>query len=485
VENRNVKTGLFVIVGLLLFAVGMFLIGDRRQAFARHREYYSDFLNLAGLASGAKVRVGGMDAGQVVDIVVPNSPSSRFRVEWRIDARLGGLVRTDSVAIIGTEGVVGDVFLSVRPGSAKAIEAPANAVIPGKEPMELSDLLARGNELLSDADKTLNTTGGKLATALDEVTTTVSNVNDVVTGLKQGRGMAGMLLRDDAFANQIRTGVTGTLSSVQDVVADLKAGRGPAGMLLRDEALAAQIRDAVENGQHATVDLAHASHQADALVADLNSRQIPQKAGEVMDNLTGATKQVRELVEEINKPDKEGFSAGANIRQSLTNANTASANLADATEALKHNFLTRGFFKKRGYYNLAELSPEQYRRERAFTDSANRRVWLAGSKLFEKNPGGGEQLSAEGKALLDASLTSNGDPAISGPVVVEGYWKGDAPTEQLRFSRDRAAIVRQYLEARFQIDPREVAAVPLKNAPPKGTGPTAWDGICLVILRKG
>ena len=297
---------------------------------------------MAGLTRGAKVRVGGMDAGEVLDIGVPDSPVSRFRVKWRIDARLGGLVRTDSVATIGTEGVVGDVFLSIRPGSAKAPEALAQAVIPGKEPMELSELLTRANGLLSDADKTLNSTGGKLATALDEVTLTVSNVNDVVTGVKQGSGTVGMLLRDDALATQIKSRVTGTLSNVQDLVADLKAGRGTVGMLLRDESVASQIRDTVKNSRHATADLADASRKADAIVTDLTSRQIPRKAAEVMDNLNGATRQVRQLAEGINKPDQYGFGAAANIRQSLTNANTATSNLADATEALKHNFLTRG-----------------------------------------------------------------------------------------------------------------------------------------------
>ena len=102
----TVSIGLFVIGGLLLFGIGMFVIGDRHQAFARHSEYYSEFVNLAGLAKGAKVRVAGMDAGQVLAIDVPDSPSSRFRVKWRIDAKLRGLVRADSVATIGTEGMI-------------------------------------------------------------------------------------------------------------------------------------------------------------------------------------------------------------------------------------------------------------------------------------------------------------------------------------------------------------------------------------------
>ncbi|HTU48531.1 MAG TPA: MlaD family protein [Bryobacteraceae bacterium] len=472
-KTRSVSIGLFVVGGLLLFGLGMFLIGDRHQVFARRTEYYSEFVNLAGLEKGAKVRVAGMDAGQVLAIGVPDSPSSRFRVKWRIDAKLRGLVRSDSLATIGTEGIVGGTYLSVRPGSAQAPESQALATIASKEPTDLSELLARGNGLLDHADGMLK-----------QVTTTISNVNDVVVNLKQGRGTVGMLLSDDKLANHIRETVTSATTNVQDIVADLKAGRGPAGMLLRDEALASRIRDTVNNAQQATADLGHASRQADALVSDLNSRQLPQKAGELMDNLNDTARQARQMISEVNKPDQFGMSAGANIRESLTNANTATGNLADATEALKHNFLTRGFFKKRGYYNLTDISPDQYRKDRAFTDPHNHRVWLSGPELFQHGSNG-EEISAKGKALLNAALTQNGDPIVDGPIVIEGYSNGEAPADQLRFSRSRAILVRQYLQARFQLDPRNMGVVPLMNLPPKGMERAAWDGICIVVVRKG
>jgi phospholipid/cholesterol/gamma-HCH transport system substrate-binding protein len=484
VKTHNGRIGFFVIAGLFLFGLGTFLIGDRRQAFARHREYYSEFKNLAGLAKGAKVQVGGMDGGEVVSVGVPSSPNSRFRVKWRIDAKLAGLVRANSVATIGTEGVVGDTYLSVIAGTANAPEAASNATIPSKEPIEISEILARGTTLLDHVDRTLTETGGKLNGALDGVTATVSNVNDIVVGLKRGRGTAGMLLSDDAFAKQIKSGVTTTLSNANDVVADLKAGRGAAGMLLRDEALAGQIREAVTNGQKAASDLAHASGQADALASELNSRKLAQKAGEVIDNLNETTRQARALVAEISKPDEHGMTAGANIRQSLTHTNAATANLVDDSEALKHNFLLKGFFKRRGYFNMAELSPEKYRTERALISPANRRVWLSGAELFQKSPDGEEQFSPNGRALLDSALTENGDRWPAGPLIIEGYGNGGSPTEQLRISHARALIVRQYLEAHFHIDAKDLGAVALKNQPPKGIGYATWDGVCIVVLQK-
>ena len=330
----------------------------------------------------------------------------------------------------------------------------------------------------------LNTVGCKLGGTLDTVNATVSNVNDIAVGLKQGRGAAGMLLRDDALAKQIRQTVATSASSVDEILAGVKAGHGAAGMLLRDEATAGQIRDALKNVQQATADLGHASHQADALVSDLYSQQMPQKVGTVVDSLGDPAKQAHQIVSEMAQPDRQGLTAGANIRESLMNANAASLNLADGTEALKHNFLVRGFFRRRGYYNLDRISADQYRRDAAFTSRANYRAWLSAPDLFQPGSNGQEELSAGGKALLDGALTENGDSIFESPIVIEGYCNGTGPADQLRLSRIRAILVRQYLQSHFQLDSGNVGIVAMNNFPPTGMERKTWDGICIVVLRK-
>jgi hypothetical protein len=67
----------------------------------------------------------------------------------------------------------------------------------------------------------------------------------------------------------------------------------------------------------------------------------------------------------------------------------------------------------------------------------------------------------------------------------EGYWNGAVPAGQLRFSHSRAMLVQQYLQAHFQLDPRNTGVVALKNLPPKNVHRAAWDGICIVVLRRG
>ena len=267
--NRNWVVGVFVVAGLVLFTIGIYMVGDRHQAFAKHLEYYAEFKDLAGLSQGAKVRVGGMDAGEVVAIGVPDFPAMRFRVKLQIDEKMRALVRADSVATIETEGIVGETFVLVRPGTPGTLAAPQLATLPSTEPLNMVDLLNQGSGLLTEADGTLkdlkeltgnlNGMNGKMNVALDAATTTLFNVNDVVVGLKQGRG--------------------------------------PAGMFLRDEAVATSLRQSITNVQQTTSTLNHTSVQADAMigqagaiVADLQSRQLPQTVDDAVKSIRNLLK---------------------------------------------------------------------------------------------------------------------------------------------------------------------------------------------------
>src|SRR5580698_11378009 len=181
-SRRYLAVGIFIIAGVTLFALGIFLIGNRHEAFSHHVLLYTEFADLDGVTKGSKVQVAGMDAGQVTGVQVPRSPSGHFRVQMKVDEQLHGLVRTDSVVSVDTEGVVGNTFLTIHAGSPNAAIAQADSVLQSKPPVNISDLLTNGLGLMNDADATLKQVGGKINVALDGANDAIGNATDMLVG---------------------------------------------------------------------------------------------------------------------------------------------------------------------------------------------------------------------------------------------------------------------------------------------------------------
>lgn len=445
--------GLFLIAGVALFALGIFLVGNRHEAFSRHLMLYSEFADIEGLTKGSKVRVAGFDAGQVTEIGIPDSPRSHFRVQMRINEKLRGLVRTDSVVTIDTEGVVGETFLTIHPGSPGAAIAQANSTLQGKPAISIADLMTQGLGVMDDADASMKQLNAKVTTSLDGVNRTVNNANDLLVGLKEGRG--------------------------------------PAGMLLRDEEMAAQIKATMGNVQSATSSLNLTAGRIDGIVGEIKEKQLPQKIDETMNQIRAASVEANDTIEQVHQslsqalgPDINGVSAGENISQALMNANETTANMSEDTEAIKHNFFFKSFFSHRGYYSLSSISPDEYRRNKLFINSHGLRSWLSAETLFQPGAHGTEELSPAGKRAIDRTIVGYGDAVFHHPVVIEGYADGGANADQLALSYSRAFQVRTYLEYRFPFVAKNIGVMPLSSAPPPGLDHNRWSGVCISVAEK-
>ena len=448
--KRYLAVGIFIVTGITLFALGIFLVGSRHEAFSHHLFLSTEFADLDGIAKGSKIQVAGIDAGQVARIDVPNSPNDRFRVQMKIDERFHGLVRTDSVVTVDTEGVVGNTFLTIHTGSPSAAIAQADSVLQSKPPVNISDLLTNGLGLVNDADATLKQVAGKINVALDGTNDAIGNANDLLVGLKAGRGPAGMLLRDEKVADQIRE----TLSTLQSTTSNLK----------------------------------QASAGVSSIVADVQQRQFPQKLDDTVTQIHSASTRANETIELVHQsvaqalgPDAYGVTAGQNISQALSNVNVATGNMAEDMEALKHNFIFKGFFKHRGYYTLSSLPPQEYRHNKLFANTSSPRVWLRADAIFQQGPHGEEKLSDGGMHAIDSAVLSSGDSIFAHPVVIEGYADGGAPADELALSYARAQIVRNYLEARYPFAADNVGVIPLSATPPPGVGHEGWSGVCILV----
>jgi len=208
------------------------------------------------------------------------------------------------------------------------------------------------------------------------------------------------------------------------------------------------------------------------------------------EDIAAGAKQVientRKTLEGFQSKDGPVQGMTASVTQTMNDARSAMAGLADNMDAMKHNFLLRGFFKGRGYFDLAELSPADYRRG-ALTKGSDRRlvrVWRSSDVLFEPQPEQpqNERLTDPGKAGVDAAIAPFLEEVASGIVVVEGYAQQGKVEEQYLRSHARAAIVREYLIARFHLDPQATGAMALSADSPDSPGRTPWDGVALAVI---
>jgi phospholipid/cholesterol/gamma-HCH transport system substrate-binding protein len=468
--------GLFLIVGFGLFATILFLIGNRYDIFGNHVDFYADFSDISGLPRGAQVRVAGIEAGEVKSIEIPASPASKFRLKLQVRATARGIIRTDSLVSIRTEGIVGDKFIFIRQGTSTAAEAPDGATLPSKEPFDLGAALEKGSALLDKSSTLLdNLQGsvsdlhGRLDVALDSVTKTVNHVNGLVTVVQPDiKKMA-----DNASQ------ITDTINTI---VSDLNAGKGPAGLLLKDEATRKQLQATLSNAQQATLNLSDASARADRLLEDVQSRDLASKAQAILENVQSMSEQLNQTIKGALGPDNLGEDGATNIRATLSNLNRGTANLAQDTEALKHEFFFRGFFKKRGFYNLEQLSSADYLKACQRQNGCGSRAWLDAANLFANSSNGTVQLGETGRHAIDNAVAPVVDSLPDHLVIVEGYSGTGTPDQQFVTSRRRADLVREYLEAHFHLIHSDVGIVPLRDKPPHCAGRDTWNGVAIVLF---
>ncbi len=439
-RTRAIGVGAFVIGGLLLFSLGLFLIGDRRMFFSKTFEVRSEFSRISGLQTGAKVRVAGLDAGEVTEIHVPSGPRAKFVIAMRVREDVRAIVRTDSVASIQNDGLVGNKFVQIEAGTEAAPVVADKGTIQGEEPFDLADLLQKMSATIDTVNDTIVVVRGEVDTALDAITDTAESAQDLMADVGQD-------------VRAITTAGRKAADNVNVIVSNLREGRGTVGKLLTDDTLYRQARDVADQAQKAVVNVREATESAKAAIADLRGSGGPMKG------LTGE------------------------MSQTLGYARDAMQDLAETTEALKHNFFFRGFFNRRGYFDLNDVSVQEYRN--GILENAGRvplRIWLRSPVLFARDATGKEILTDDGRGRVDSAMSTFVRYPRTSPLVIEGYAQEPTDDQQFVRSRARAALVRDYVVARFGLDPAVVAVMPMGAEAHGSPSGTAWDGIALTLF---
>ena len=362
--TRVARLGAFIVATLAVLAAGVFIIGSKEYLFSSTYQLKTQFDNVAGLAVGADVQVGGVHSGNVHSILLPHKPGDKIIVVMDLDRSTKEIIKGDSVASIETEGMLGNQYVAISFGSAGQAEVKDGETIGSVPPLELGELLAKTSAILDSSQQAiLNTT---LATA---------HLNSVSAKIDSGQGTVGALVND----KQVYENLEQTTASLQATMVLAQAG----------------VTDFQEN-----------------------------------------------------------------------------------MEALKHNFLLSGDFKKRGYEDSASLAANKIAElprstpEKTFTYSAK--------QIFDDRD---SAKMKDEKTLKDAGDFLAQAPFGVAVVVVSTGMDGDTQKD-LVLSEARAMVIREYLAENFGFDDSQLKTLG-QGKQPGANLDADWGSIQILIYPAG
>jgi len=189
------RLGAFIVGTLLVLAAGIFLIGSKEFLFSSTYTLRSDFQNVAGLADGAQVRVGGIPEGTVKHIVLPGRPDEKVSVLMNLQHATQDVLKKDSIASIKSEGLLGDKYVEIPFGSDEAVRLKSGNTIASAPPLDISDLIQKTNAILDTTKDTMQ-----------NVDASEDNLKSISTKINQGQGTVGALINDKTIYREASAG---------------------------------------------------------------------------------------------------------------------------------------------------------------------------------------------------------------------------------------------------------------------------------------
>ena len=305
-QLEGARLGIFIFFGTVLLVISIFLLGSKEKLFTRTIEIKAYFTQIEGLKSGAPVRLSGYDIGSVSSVSFASDTTARVEVKMRIDSDLKYLIRIDSEASIETEGLVGKKIVSITPGGADAAVIESGGIIKSKTPMNISRIIEQTESVMG---------------YMKDLT---KDFSEIFAKVNAGQGTIGKLFNNDDLyksavsvtqsADKNMNTITKRLDEIADIIVNtsgsLKSIVGNVDVVIGD------IKSLLNNVEHGEGVLGK-------LIAD---KKMADSISSVIKNLVKTSEQTR----------------------------IATASLVENMEALKHNWLFKGYFESRGYWSQSE-----------------------------------------------------------------------------------------------------------------------------------
>lgn len=282
---EQVRAGAVILAGLLILAVGLFLVGRTGHVFGERYRLVTLMHTAQGLVRGAAVQLAGQNVGQVdeVQLIEPGRrpPGGEAVAVWlAVNREVQSQIRADSEARLRTQGLLGDRVIDIRPGTAEA------------------SVLADGDTLRAAGSLDLDRVFEEGAAAVSDLAVVASDLADLTRRLLAGEGTLGQLVVDDALYSrsvelavalealldgasdpgttlgrlladdQLYRSVSGAVASLDSLAEELARGNGTLGRLLTSDSLYVALLSAVERSDSMLARLEAGEGSAGQLLAD-------------------------------------------------------------------------------------------------------------------------------------------------------------------------------------------------------------------------
>ena len=192
--GQKVKIGIFTAVGIAILVIGIFIIGSRKNMFSDTFSIYGTFRNVGGLMVGNNVRFAGINVGTVEEIVIEND--TMVHVDMRLQSRLKAFLRSDAVASIGSDGLMGDKLVMIAPGQASTEMLKDGSRIVTVNPIDFDKIIGRI---------------ANVATNAEVITASLASISSQISG---GKGSLGKLI----YTDDLQKGLVGTVNSAKETM---------------------------------------------------------------------------------------------------------------------------------------------------------------------------------------------------------------------------------------------------------------------------
>ncbi|HUH73818.1 MAG TPA: MlaD family protein [Chitinophagales bacterium] len=311
--SQTIKLGIFVVTGTLLLVVGLYFIGQKKFIFSKNIELFAVFENANGLKVGNNVRYSGVNIGTVDKIEMIQI--GKINVQMSLEKKTAAFIKKDAIASIGSDGLVGSMVLSILPGE----KLNEKAVVNGDT--ILSQKKVGTDEMLATLNKT-NENAALLSADLLKITKEIL----------EGKGTIGTLINDTILSNNVRQTVIGlkktseeanlAIMKVNNIIAKINYDESAAAVILSDTAAANQIKNILANLEKSSQDI----------------NKVTVNVNDYINEIKSSKGVVNHIIKDENLV--------RDIDSTMMNIKESSVKLNENLEALKHNFLFRGYFRK-------------------------------------------------------------------------------------------------------------------------------------------